>query len=208
MRRLFVLVVFVLASVNLMADKASEETVARMRSALVEKGRFAMTFLAGVDGMAAIDGELAVSGEKYRISAGDQVQFSDGRYRYEVNRADRQVIIDNADTESTDILTNPVHAFEFSSAVFDMTYKGTESHNGKRCAVVSLSPKTDDLNGANGIMLYVDSETSLPVGLSYDYNGSQLVFSVKRISFPAVEDSSLFKYVPESYSGYEVIDFR
>ena len=108
------------------ADNLSESILRHVASTLREYGDYEVRFTVSAESMGTTGGEYVVSGDRYRIRIRQQEQFSDGKNRYEIYEADREVVIDRADTKTHDIFTNPTRAFDFAPAEFESTYRGKE----------------------------------------------------------------------------------
>lgn len=69
-------------------------------------------------------GRYAVEGEGYYLVLGDAEVYCDGAVRYEVDNRRREVTIDVVDTDSRNILNNPVHAFDFLGSEYAASLVG------------------------------------------------------------------------------------
>lgn len=188
------------------ADNLSESILRYVASTLREYGDYEVRFTVSAEGMGTTSGEYAVSGDRYRIRIRQQEQFSDGKNRYEIYDADREVVIDRIDTSTHDLFTNPTRAFDFAPEEFDSTYKGREKVGRKEADVVRLTPR--NAHAAQGtITLYFDATTGLPLRIDYDYQGEQITVTLNRIT-PKAIDASTFVFDPARYADYEIIDFR
>lgn len=188
------------------ADNLSESILRHVASTLREYGDYEVRFTVSAEGMGTTSGEYAVSGDRYRIRIRQQEQFSDGKNRYEIYDADREVVIDRIDTSTHDLFTNPTRAFDFAPEEFDSIYKGREKVGRKEADVVRLTPR--NAHAAQGtITLYFDATTGLPLRIDYDYQGEQITVTLNRIT-PKAIDASTFVFDPTRYADYEIIDFR
>lgn len=71
-------------------------------------------------------GRYAVEGEGYYLVLGDAEVYCDGAVRYEVDNRRREVTIDVVDTDSRNILNNPVHAFDFLGSEYAASLAGEQ----------------------------------------------------------------------------------
>ena len=140
-------------------------------------------------------GRYAVEGENYYLVLGDAEVYCDGAVRYEVDNRRREVTIDVVDTDSRNILNNPVHAFDFLGSEYAASLAGEQEGR----AVVRLTP------APGNIVLTVDTAAMRPVSLRYDYDGEQVQVSVLGIK-PL--ETPLKAFAKDNYAGYEFIDFR
>lgn len=146
-------------------------------------------------------GRYAVEGEGYYLVLGDAEVYCDGAVRYEVDNRRREVTIDVVDTDSRNILNNPVHAFDFLGSEYAASLVGEQEGR----AVVRLTPAPGNTSSAGNIVLTVDTAAMRPVSLRYDYDGEQVQVSVLGIK-PL--ETPLKAFAKDNYAGYEFIDFR
>lgn len=207
MKHFFLTLAFAFAALaTASADNLSESILRHVASTLREYGDYEVRFTVSAESMGSTGGEYVVSGDRYRIRIRQQEQFSDGKNRYEIYEADREVVIDRADTKTHDIFTNPTRAFDFAPAEFESTYRGKEKVGRKEADVVRLTPR--NAHAAQGIItLYLDATTGLPLQIDYDYQGEQIRVTLNRIT-PKQIDASTFVFDPARYADYEIIDFR
>lgn len=146
-------------------------------------------------------GRYAVEGEGYYLVLGDAEVYCDGAVRYEVDNRRREVTIDVVDSDSRNILNNPVHAFDFLGSEYAASLAGEQEGR----AVVRLTPAPGNTSSAGNIVLTVDTAAMRPVSLRYDYDGEQVQVSVLGIK-PL--ETPLKAFAKDNYAGYEFIDFR
>ncbi len=189
------------------ADGASEALLGRVAARLKVMGAYEVRFTASADGMGSVDGRYTVSGDRYRISVRGQIQFSDGRSRYEIYEDEKEVVIDAVDLASHNILVNPTRAFDFAAEDFDSRIGGREKIGGKDAQTVMLTPRRQG-SGIGTIRLWVDAGSALPVRLEYMYQGESVVIDILSVGRAADADPAMFVFDPDDYAGYEIIDFR
>ena len=146
-------------------------------------------------------GSYVVEGDSYYLVLGDAEVFADGAVRREVDNRRREVTIDVVDTDSRNILNNPVHAFDFLGSEYAASLVGEQEGH----AVVRLTPAPGNTASAGNIVLTVDTAAMRPVSLRYDYDGEQVQVSVLGIK-PL--ETPLKAFAKDNYAGYEFIDFR
>ena len=146
-------------------------------------------------------GSYVVEGDSYYLVLGDAEVFADGAVRREVDNRRREVTIDVVDTDSRNILNNPVHAFDFLGSEYAASLVGEQEGH----AVVRLTPAPGNTSSAGNIVLTVDTAAMRPVSLRYDYDGEQVQVSVLGIK-PL--ETPLKAFAKDNYAGYEFIDFR
>lgn len=203
MKRWLLLLVLVAGAVGtetLSAAGRAAEILGRMAAGLRDMKGYEVDFsIEAGDYRAA--GSYAVRGEGYTLSLGDAEVYCDGRVRYEVDKARREVTIVGVDTTSRNILNNPVRAFDFLG---DDYRAELLSETGGR-AVIRLTPVAG--SGASGgvITVTVATDGMRPEGLDYDFDGEQIRVAVQRVK-PLTAPLAVFDR--SRFEGFEFIDFR
>lgn len=189
------------------ADETSESILRHIAKTFASYDNYEVRFTVTAKSMGSMSGSYIVSGDRYRIKLQKQEQFSDGTNRYEIYLADKEVVIDNADSDSHNILNNPTRAFEFAPEAFESTYTGPAEYRRKAVETVRLVPRSDRY-GNGTVTLYVNAQDGSPVALDYNYQGEELTVAIDRITPLKEVDANLFLFDLTLYGDYEVIDFR
>ena len=132
---------------------------------------------------------------------GEAEVYCDGKIRYEIDNRRREVTIDDVDTSSRNLLSNPAHAFDFIGT----QYAPSLVSDAEGRAVVRLTPTSADASPAGEILVTVDTAAMRPESLRYDYDGEQVGIAVLGV---APLDTPLKAFSKGDYKGYEFIDFR
>lgn len=157
----------------------------------------AFTIAAGESDVA---GSYTVQSGGYTLMIGDAEVFFDGKVRYEVDHARREVTINAVDTTSRNILDNPIGAFDFLDGAYRPTLLG--ERDGQ--ATILLTP-TDGDAATGSVTVTLSLSPVRPRSLAYDYDGEQITVSVLSIEPFA---GTLRRFDPKACAGYEMIDFR
>ncbi len=171
----------------------------RLRTAVKSFGEYEVRFeLTTTDDYAAA-GSYRVAGDRYLISMPQGRVYCDGRARYEVNDASREVVIDAVDASSHNLLDNPVRAFDLVGEQYDVR---TVAEQADRITL-RLTPRGE--GALTTIELTLDKRSALPV--SVVYGAEDLQIRVKIVSF-AKSATAFPAFRRADFSGYEWIDFR
>lgn len=192
---------------GLKADPHSRSILDRLSQTVAAWPAYEVDFTVLADDLGSVQGTCLVSGDSYRIRVMDRVQFSDGKARYEVSDADREVVIDRVDLESRSILANPTRAFSFGDELFSHRYMGTQTLAGTDYDRVELEPLEKTLSTGQ-IQLYTDPVTGLPFLLRYAFDGQQVEVRIDRMRKVPAPASGTFAFRASDFPGYEIIDFR
>lgn len=182
------------------ADGRAAEILEKLAAGFRALGAYGVTFEVSSDEYTT-RGRYAVEGEKYYIAVGEAEVYCDGKIRYEIDNRRREVTIDDVDTSSRNLLSNPAHAFDFIGTQYAPSLV---SDAGGR-AVVRLTPTSADASPAGEILVTVDTAAMRPESLRYDYDGEQVGIAVLGV---APLDTPLKAFSKGDYKGYEFIDFR
>lgn len=177
------------------------EILRRMNAALRSYGAYEVAYSLDLQGT-ALQGRYVVSGERFALTLGENGVFCDGRNRYEVNAANREIVIDKVDSAGGDILTNPVHAFDF----LDGNYAVSTLPGGKAPHVtLRMTPVK---GGGQAIEVVVDTVSALPERLTYEVGDDKIVIKILSVKPVKEVGAGMFELDRSRYDGYEIIDFR
>lgn len=182
------------------ADGRAAEILEKLAAGFRALGAYGVTFEVSSDEYTT-RGRYAVEGENYYIAVGEAEVYCDGKIRYEIDNRRREVTIDDVDTSSRNLLSNPAHAFDFIGT----QYAPLLVSDAEGRAVVRLTPTSADASPAGEILVTVDTAAMRPESLRYDYDGEQVGIAVLGV---APLDTPLKAFSKGDYKGYEFIDFR
>ena len=182
------------------ADGRAAEILEKLAAGFRALGAYGVAFEVSSDEYTT-RGRYAVEGENYYIAVGEAEVYCDGKIRYEIDNRRREVTIDDVDTSSRNLLSNPAHAFDFIGT----QYAPSLVSDAEGRAVVRLTPTSADASHAGEILVTVDTAAMRPESLRYDYDGEQVGIAVLGV---APLDTPLKAFSKGDYKGYEFIDFR
>ena len=188
------------AALESSADGRAAEILEKLAAGFRALGAYGVTFEVSSDEYTT-RGRYAVEGENYYIAVGEAEVYCDGKIRYEIDNRRREVTIDDVDTSSRNLLSNPAHAFDFIGT----QYAPSLVSDAEGRAVVRLTPTSADASPAGEILVTVDTAAMRPESLRYDYDGEQVGIAVLGV---APLDTPLKAFSKGDYKGYEFIDFR
>ena len=148
-----------------------------------------------------VSGRYGVEGEKYALQVGDAEVYSDGVVRYEVDKGHREVVINNVEKLSHNLLDNPVHAFEFVTDEYEVSV--VESRQD--WAVIRLEPKAESKQSVGSIEVAMNLKSHLPQRVEYNYDGERIVVKIESVGSLS---GGVAQFDKRNYKGYEMIDFR
>ncbi len=195
---LLTLFALLVAISSLRADPRSAQLLKSLEQRVEQMAGYEVQFTLRIEGR-EIAGYYRVRGDAYVMQMGEAAVFSDGRSRWEVDPAKREVVVDGVDTKSHNVLQNPTRAFTFLDA--DYTHEVRSEAAGQ--ATLILKPKTR--SSISAVTLVLDTATVTPRLLVYEADGERLQISIA--SF-AESTAPIPAFEPSNYPDYELIDFR
>ena len=171
--------------------------MAKMRASMQALGGYEAAFVVAA-GDEQLLGRFAVEGERYRIDMADLEVVGAAAERYEINKQRREMTIMQHDDSSADLLANPSHAFEQVVTHYQPELLGEQQ--GKAELALRATKEQQP-----SIRLTLDTHTGYPSSIVYLMEGLELTIEILSIT-PLTRP--LIPFDRESYSGYELIDFR
>lgn len=206
----FITVAAMLLAVCANADERSTATIKRVVERLAAMPAYEVRFTARSAGqMPSTDGYYLVSGDSYYMNFDDKSVYADGKTKYEVDGAKKEVVISAVEKADRNILSNPSRAFDFLDGAFTHTSKGTSSVGTRSCEEISLLP-TDKSNPVKSITLLIDAASAAPVAIKYSVDGMGAPIEIDINSLTPLKEvnASRFKFDRSRYKDFEMIDFR
>lgn len=189
-------------------ENKADELLAGLSSRIAAMQSYRVEFTVYAE-ESVMQGGYVVSGRNFKITTSEFEVIGDGKSRYEVNHALKEVVVDIMDTTDVNILINPTRAFEFAQGGFVSSYGGTAELGDQISDFVVLTPAAVG-SSINQVKLYISRETGLPARLEYRLAGLADKITVEVSSFH--EDFKLrpadIRFRKADYPDYEIVDFR
>ncbi len=145
-----------------------------------------------------VGGRFAVEDDRYYIELNDAEVFGTADVRYEVDHRRREVTVAPVERTSQNLLSDPVHAFDFVAEQYAATLVGEAGGSAR----VRLQPlKAQDA----AIVLTIDTATSLPTAIRYEAGEEAVSVAVRAVGRLA---EGVRSFDRKAFAGYEWIDFR
>ena len=117
-----------------------------------------------------------MSGDVYYIAVDNAEVYSDGKTRYEVNHARKEVSVDDMDTASRNILDNPTRCFDFVGTDYRSE---VASRDGDE---VTLHLRAVDPEIEGDIYLTVSESTGRPSSVAYSLYDDRVTVRITAIT--------------------------
>ena len=153
-------------------------------------------------------GEIAVSGEKYRLKLPDQEIYNDGKtvWTFIQTSSYKEVTINDA-TQMEGELT-PSNVYKMYQTGFNYRLLADKTYQGKTVNVVELTALKSNAPFQE-VKLMVDKNTKDLLGWEMaDGQGGVFTYSFKNLKATPSLATDYFTFDPKKYPGIEVIDLR
>lgn len=205
MKKIILTLTALALSLNAFADMKSEELLRVLQKKVAALGDYRVAFTVTIDGR-SVKGTYEVSGNSFHIITDDTEVFSDGKTKYEVNKLDKEIQIDEVDPNDRTILGNPTRMFDFLDGSYTHRFMSKATLKDGEADKLEL---TGTLKG-DKMSVYLNTKTGMPSRISY-YMGNlntDAVVDIENITPGAAIDHGGFVFDPARYAGFEFIDFR
>ncbi|MFD2248084.1 LolA family protein [Pontibacter ruber] len=214
MKRLFSLLLIVFTFVNL-ASAQQDPKAGKILDQMSQKYRamkaFKVTFAQTLENPSAkvketVEGNILVSGPKYRLSVSGQEIINDGKLMYTYMKDVNEVTITENDAEAEAMA--PSKIFDMYKKGYKYAYAGTETEGGVKYDVIELAPE-DRNNPVFKVRLYINQkDKSLKSWKMFRNNGSRYTYTIKNFSANPTLASDAFSFNKAKYKGVQVVDLR
>lgn len=198
MRRFIFLICVLVMSWSAAAEESAWQILQRVSDYMDSQKGYEVAFTIQAEGYNA-EGRYCVKDDSYYIEVADAEVYSDGKVRYEVDNARREVNIDNMDGNSRNIMDNPTRCFDF----VEEEYLAELVEQSADEATLRLQAKDKSVEGE--IYLVVEPQTGVPLRVEYVLYGDRMSVKVDSIS---KWSGGVKSFSRADYKEYEMIDFR
>ncbi|MFI3328262.1 MAG: hypothetical protein SNH79_01325 [Rikenellaceae bacterium] len=207
---LFATLIAAIFSVNNAAAQppTGDDFLRLMSLSIKDLGAYEVHFEMGVsDHEEKIAGRYIVDENRYMLHVADQTIYGDGRLRYTVSAKDREVVIEQLQSNTPMIIANPAQAFlELDKSLNSAIVGGYND----RMVSFTLTPKDKNLL-FRSCFLTMSRFTNMPLFVSYETDEEHVSMRIVDIRSLRIAAGSA---VPRNLdaiaipSGYEIIDIR
>lgn len=153
-------------------------------------------------------GDLALKGQKYHISLGNQEIMSDNATVWTYNKDAKEVQVSKYNPSEQSMSPAKLLTPSYFDKEYHYTYKGTRTEGGKTVEVIELVPN-DKNKQLSKIELLVDKNTSLIAGGNYwEKNGNMYAITISNVTQNADIPDTYFAWNAKEHAGVEVVDLR
>lgn len=179
------------------AQERAQTLLQRMTAAFRAMPAYEVRFAVSAGGP-QVDGRFAVEDDRYYIELSDAEVFGTDDVRYEVDHRRREVTAAPVERTSQNLLSDPVHAFDFVAEQYAATLVGEADGSAR----VRLQPQQAR---EAAILLTIDTATALPTAIRYEAGEEAVTVVIRSVGRLA---DGVRSFDRKAFADYEWIDFR
>ena len=151
-------------------------------------------------------GNITLFGDKYNLLLTGQQIISDGKSVWTYLKDANEVQVSDASSKTEGI--SPSTLFTIYENGFDSRFVEEKTNAGKTIQIIDLTPM-DKKKPYFKIQLHVDKkEKSISTAKIFNNNGTQLNYSITKLTPNAAVNDAMFSFDPKKFPGVEVVDLR
>ncbi|WP_439881702.1 LolA family protein [Pontibacter sp. MBLB2868] len=214
MKRLLSLLLAVMLFVNL-AQAQQDPKAGKILNAMSQKYKtmkaFKANFSQTLENPSAkvketMNGDILVSGNKYRLGVSGQEVISDGKLMWTYLKDANEVTITETDDEAESM--SPSKIFDMYKKGYKYAYAGAETIEGAKYDVIELSPE-DRTNPIFKVRLFINQkDKTLKSWQMFRNNGNRYTYTIKNFQSNPTLASDAFSFNKAKYKGVNVVDLR
>lgn len=157
------------------------------------------------------EGELTLSGNKFRLKLMGQDIYSDGNIVWYVMKDDQEVHVKSIDEFRSETDLDPANIFNQYDKGFKSKFHGEETVDGKTLNVVDLFPEDPSKKGYSRIRLGIDkSNNHIVYSKTFGKDGTDYLLNVKSMKTDIGVPAEQFVFSQAKYEAedFDVVDFR
>ncbi|MDO5496751.1 MAG: hypothetical protein Q4F45_02615 [Alistipes sp.] len=198
MRKMFLIAVAVLFSGVAYAQSEVDVMLGKLDKYIDNLGPYKISFKLTSEDYTS-DGYCLVSGDNYYIGVGDAEVYADGKVRYEVDGARKEINVDAVNVQSHNILDNPTRCFDFVGEDYSAEIVKREANK------VEIHLSGNDIIEEGDIYITIDKTTGKPLSILYTLYDDKAYIDIVELKS---DTTPIKKFLKSAYKGFEIIDFR
>jgi outer membrane lipoprotein carrier protein len=213
MKKLWILLALIIASINTQAQDAKAGAILDAMSAKYKSMKtFTANFTYGVMSSSgktgrARAGNIAVKGVKFKLNMAGQEIYNNGSEIYSYVKETNEVNVTEFDA-SADSQFSPANIYGIYKKGYKYTYKGVKTVGGVTTEVVELVPLKATGN-IKKIEISVDkSSKAIKSWKLTDDSGKTTIFDIQKFTPNVNLSDSYFSFISSKYPGVEIVDLR
>lgn len=198
MRKMFLIAVAVIFAGVAFAQSEVDAMLGKLDKYIDNLGPYKISFKLTSEDYTS-DGYCLVSGDSYYIGVGDAEVYADGKVRYEVDGARKEINVDAVNVQSHNILDNPTRCFDFVGDDYSAEIVKREANK------VEIHLSGNDIIEEGDIYITIDKTTGKPLSILYTLYDDKAYIDIVELKS---DTTPIKKFLKSSYKGFEIIDFR
>ena len=153
-----------------------------------------------------INGDIVVSGQKYRLKISGQEVITDGKTTWTYLKNENEVNISDSDPDTQEM--SPSMIYTMYKKGYKYNYVQQVQEGGEALDVIELSPENRQ-NDVFKVRLKVrKKDTSIKSWQVFKKSGNQYTFYIKKFMPNPPTDANTFAFDKAKYKGVKVVDLR
>lgn len=153
-----------------------------------------------------INGDIVVSGQKFRLKISGQEVVTDGKTTWTYLKNENEVNISDADPDTQEM--SPSQIYTMYKKGYKYSYVQQVQESGEALDVIELSPENRQ-NDVFKVRLKVrKKDASIKSWQVYKKSGNQYTFFIKKFQPNPPVDATTFAFDKAKYKGVKVVDLR
>ena len=153
-----------------------------------------------------INGDIVVSGQKFRLKISGQEVITDGKTTWTYLKNENEVNISDSDPDTQEM--SPSMIYTMYKKGYKYNYVQQVKEGGEALDVIELSPENRQ-NDVFKVRLKVrQKDTSVKSWQVYKKSGNQYTFYIKKFMPNPPTDANTFAFDKAKYKGVKVVDLR
>lgn len=193
-----------MAEKNAQARKILDETAKKFNNASGIDASFKMTSFVGNNEQGSGSGSIQLKGKKYKVTAGDQVSWFDGKTLWNYSADIEEVTVSNPTRKEMQAM-NPYTFVSIYKSGYNYTKKDVK-YNGKDMYEINL--KAEKANSDIPEIIITISKDYIPYCIRMRQGNSWTRINITSFSGTKKYNDSFFTFPSSQYPRAEVIDLR
>ena len=160
----------------------------------------------GLKGKENINGDITVSGEKFRLKLSGQEVINNGTTMWTYLKNENEVNVSDADPEEQEM--SPSMIYNMYKKGYKYAYVEQVKDGGEPCDVIELSPDNRTADVFKVRLTVRQKDRSLKNWKMFKKNGNRYTFTIKNFKPNPPVDANTFAFDKAKYKGVKVVDLR
>lgn len=189
------------------AGKILDQMSAKYQALKAYNATFTQTLESpGLKGKENINGDITVSGQKFRLKLSGQEVINNGTTMWTYLKNENEVNISDSDPEEQEL--SPSQIYTMYKKGYKYAYIEQVKDGGEACDIIELSPESRTADLFKVRLTVRQKDRSLKNWKMFKKNGNRYTFTIKKFEPNPPVDANTFAFDKARYKGVKVVDLR